>query len=407
MHVHLALFDPASPAKDGSSWNWRSLKLDRNLLDRTYYDYAAAHRPQDLSRLSASSIAGGGVHIDGEWVLLYRFAHGGRDAHGRSGRWVLVVMAMKVAETRGQDISQVLACREVMEIISQVPSAAPIPLPPSLVIEVACDHVQPDPGLITRGLEDGQFEEHGEGAIRAVLAACNSLPPTREWSCSFSQTPSGTVARATWPPPASIPESTSPPFVHPATSVESVRLDASDRPTLQAPIKVSRMARICVAAGLLAIALFWGSWNWSSRGNASGISGLAVQIWDLDTTSLAPHDISIEMQSVSTAPLCVIAGGTAESTQAILDAYSGRFDSQRIERDGKWLMVFFDADRIAVSAVDRIPALSAWWNDSNGPAIVLLDRATGARIEVHALQVVVHREAADSSKTDARLNVDQ
>lgn len=90
MRVHLALYDPSRPSQDGSFWSWRSSALHRTLLDRLYYDFASANRPDDPGTITASTIVGGFAQLTRDWICVYRFGNGGRDAHGRPGRFVIV-----------------------------------------------------------------------------------------------------------------------------------------------------------------------------------------------------------------------------------------------------------------------------------------------------------------------------
>ncbi|MHB1156041.1 MAG: hypothetical protein ACYC26_04290 [Phycisphaerales bacterium] len=207
MRTYFAIFDPSQPSTDGSYWSWRSPTLDRKLLDHLYYDFAVADRPQYPNEVDATSIIGGFVQVAPDWVFAYRFGNGGRDAHGRPGRFVMMVAATRSEDLANQDLSALLMCDPVTEALAKAPTSCPVPPPDALEVEIPTQAGLAHPASLQTVMTNGRLELSGPSAMQRAAAVCASLPSDRAWSCRIQLDERTQLATVDCPRPAKSVES--------------------------------------------------------------------------------------------------------------------------------------------------------------------------------------------------------
>ncbi|MBN2579386.1 MAG: hypothetical protein JXB10_10375 [Pirellulales bacterium] len=183
VRIFTAFYDPSQSSKDGSFWSWHSPDLDRNLLVRFYYDVAAAGIPEDPNQLTHQTVIGGIAQVTPSWACVWRFGNGGRDVHGRPGRFVLFAAFVAREETDGVDISSLLTCKVVNDILDQSLTACPVPLPAALECDIPLQQVRGDPIVLEKVLREGQLELTGKDAFVEAGVICANLPADRLWIC--------------------------------------------------------------------------------------------------------------------------------------------------------------------------------------------------------------------------------
>ena len=228
LRLHLALYDPSQPSAEGSFWSWRSPSLDRRHLDRLYYDIAAANRPEDPSQLSDSSIVGGFALLAADQMFAYRFGNGGRDTHGRPGRFVMVVAGLRLDQSNGSDLAAIMTCQAIAEVLTKAPYSCPIPAPAELEVDVIAPPSRVDPVLVAKVVREERLELSGPEAMSQAAGVCVNLPADRKWKCSLRMDDQVSIAvvecpravekpvplppkRPTPEPPVAIPPSPVPP----------------------------------------------------------------------------------------------------------------------------------------------------------------------------------------------------
>ncbi len=218
MYVALALYDPSRPAPNGSFWVWRSARLDRGLLDRLYYDIASSCRPNDPNRLEPSAVVGGFARLTPQWVFAYRFGNGGRDAHGRLGRFVMVVAAVRLDEARDNDLSLLLTCAPVVDVLNRAPLSRPVSAPAELEFEITAPGVNVESSLVARVIAEQRLELSGSNALAQAGSVCGSLPADRHWTCRVQVDGQGSAAVIECPSAPTVGDAASQHAVQPAAS---------------------------------------------------------------------------------------------------------------------------------------------------------------------------------------------
>ena len=194
MRIALAIFDPSQPAPDGSFWSWRAASLDRKLLDRLYYDVAIGNRPEDPNQLDDSVVIGGFAAFAPDWLFAYRFGNGGRDARGRPGRFVMVIAGVRLDQASGIDLSMLMTCPAVVDVLIKAAYSCPVPAPAELDVDVIVQPSRVDPVLVAKALRDERLELSGPEAVSQAVSLCVSLPIDRQWSCRLRMDREGNYA---------------------------------------------------------------------------------------------------------------------------------------------------------------------------------------------------------------------
>lgn len=182
-----ALFDPSSPSSDGSFWSWRSPSLDRRMLDRLYYDTASKVRPEQPNQLGIDTIIGGFANVTTDWKLVFRYGNGGRDIHGRPGRFVMIVAGVPLETARSVDLASLLTCQQFEDTLRLAPSSCPVPAPDQLEVSVEEQSRSADPILVAQVIRDGRLDLEGPDSIEQAAAICNALPDEWLWACHVKQ----------------------------------------------------------------------------------------------------------------------------------------------------------------------------------------------------------------------------
>lgn len=177
-----ALFDPARHCPDGSYWSWRAEGLDPRQLDRLYYEAAARHLPPDPDRLAPDDIWGGMADLGDDIVGIYRCFDGGRDLHGRPGRFVILATLLARVDVAGRDAMAVLRSNTA-EWVARRATECPVPEPPSLAedVELPAAIGEEEPS-------DDMLDLTGPDAIERAGRIFGRLPSGEGWRCEIRRT---------------------------------------------------------------------------------------------------------------------------------------------------------------------------------------------------------------------------
>ncbi len=177
-----ALFDPARHSPDGSYWSWRAEGLDPRQLDRLYYEAAARHLPPDPNRLGPADIWGGMADLGSDVVGIYRCFDGGRDLHGRPGRFVILATLMAREDIVGKDVTAVLRSKAA-DWVSRRATECPVPEPPDLPEEIELPEAV---GEEAPGGDSLDFT--GPDAVERAGRVFGRLAAGEGWRCEIRQT---------------------------------------------------------------------------------------------------------------------------------------------------------------------------------------------------------------------------
>ena len=154
MKIHLALYDPSYIGSERNYWTWRSSSIPERILGAIYYDCLIKQKPERPENITGSDLFGGAVLLQ-DWVVVYRFYNGGRDTHGRPGRYVILTGWIKRDEVENSAPSNVFSS-ELFEKLASVPAPCPTPAPDSLDVDISCNPLKRHSASIK--LVDGQYE---------------------------------------------------------------------------------------------------------------------------------------------------------------------------------------------------------------------------------------------------------
>ena len=179
----LASYDPAHSVARERYWPWRHSSLPLTLLDQFYYNVAAKCLPENPNEFGSNDLHGGCAGIDEMWCCWFRFLNGGRDQHGRAGRFVILCAFVRREDMIGRNWSGVLDSKPFTDWANQAP--LPCPLPPSLSLEF--DYA-PDPVLTPPELPaEGETVLDGPDAIQQGGALCSALAKTGTFHALFER----------------------------------------------------------------------------------------------------------------------------------------------------------------------------------------------------------------------------
>lgn len=185
IHVRLALYDSSRPSLDGSFWSWRAPELTLGLLDQFYYEVVAPTLPQDSSRLRIDAIVGGIAQITPDWACVFRLGNGGRDAHGRPGRFVLLVAAVRSEEAADVNLAQLAVSDLFNRILSSATVCDPVPAPEDLEPQLHLPVANQDCDLVNRLLRERRIRLTGSNVLAQTGDLCASLSADLMWACRF------------------------------------------------------------------------------------------------------------------------------------------------------------------------------------------------------------------------------
>ena len=252
MRLAIAMYDPAQPSTDGSFWCWRAPSIDRRLLDQLYYDVATSNRPDDPSQLVDSMVVGGFARLAADCIFVYRYGNGGRDAHGRAGRFVMAVAAVQPGHAFDGNLAAVMRCDSFTEALSKAAYLRPVPTPENLEIDFATEPVAGDPVLVAKALRNGRLELSGPEAVTQAAGLCAGLPVDQLWTCRVSVDLRGSCAVVECPVVES--ESTAA-SNRPALELITAIVDERTQSTDLAPVRPRGYRVLYLTAGaLLAVA---------------------------------------------------------------------------------------------------------------------------------------------------------
>jgi hypothetical protein len=173
-----ALYDPAQPSPGGSYWAWLAEGLDVARLDKLYYDAASGNRPPDPNRLLPDDVWGGIAELGDDIVGVYRYFDGGRDLHGRPGRFVILATLLDSRDVRGRDLSVIFRSETARWAAQRAPMTCPLPAPPSLE-----EPIELPPVIVDDDLTQERFEFVGHDALSRAGRVFGSLPSGMGWRC--------------------------------------------------------------------------------------------------------------------------------------------------------------------------------------------------------------------------------
>jgi hypothetical protein len=187
MRCLIAAFDQAHLCSDRTYWTWRHPDLQASILDDFYYEHAAKHLPGGTATIAADSIVGGCASVGNEWLCWYRFVDGGRDKHGRPGRYVLLAAFVRRYDHSGYDWSGILESSLFLEIAKNAPVTCPIPEPGDLELDWTPSPVIVDTSdLDSQLLADGKVDFEKAGDLQCISAVCQRIPSDRSFDCFFT-----------------------------------------------------------------------------------------------------------------------------------------------------------------------------------------------------------------------------
>lgn len=168
----LALYDPSTPAVDGGYWVRRHPDIPKRLLDRLYYEIVRHQIPDDPSTIGADDLTAGVALFSRDEILLYRIFAGGRDSHGRPGRF-LVVAAWPEKPGIPKHLVDALSAAQLIELGTTLPGASSA----NATLEIHCDCGPLEVATSCRAVEHRSWE--GESATdksHAWLIAGHDFP---------------------------------------------------------------------------------------------------------------------------------------------------------------------------------------------------------------------------------------
>ncbi len=121
MNIHFALYDPSYVTGTGSYWTWHSEQIPLSMLQGVYYDYLVNVKPNNPNELGLSDFCGGFISLD-SWVMAYRFFNGGRDLHGRLGRFVILTAWIPRGEAYDKSLLTLLQGSDFQNLALNIPS---------------------------------------------------------------------------------------------------------------------------------------------------------------------------------------------------------------------------------------------------------------------------------------------
>jgi len=214
--MHLALYDPSGPSND-HYWTWRAPRLDRQLLQSLYYDIASSSRPENPNQIEPAHLIGGVAQLTPDWVAVFRFGNGGRDARGRPGRFVIVAGLIESKDAKGTDLVSLLTCEPFETVLNQARTTCPVPRPQELEILL----VPSRPDSLNEILQRGRSEFSGLGTLTTAGTLCAFLPINRKWVCRVEQQAEVATAVLECPAPVSLSQSQKKPVVtNPRSPIE-------------------------------------------------------------------------------------------------------------------------------------------------------------------------------------------
>lgn len=177
-----ALFDPAQYSPDGAYWSWRAEGLDPRQLDRLYYEAAARHLPPDPNRLGRDDLWGGMADLGDDVVGVYRCFDGGRDLHGRPGRFVILATLLAREDVAGRNATPVLRSNTA-EWVTRRAKECPVAEPPNLAedVELPTATGEEEPG-------EDPLELTGPDAVERAGRIFGRLPSGEGWRCEIRRT---------------------------------------------------------------------------------------------------------------------------------------------------------------------------------------------------------------------------
>ena len=133
MQLHLALYDPSYISHERTYWTWHSSSIPDSLLDECYYSYLIKQKPEKPEIIRSSDIYGGLLYMR-DWVIAFRFYNGGRDTHGRPGRYVILTGWIKREEISAFIPVDIFSSNIFEALALSLP--CPVPAPVSLDVEI-------------------------------------------------------------------------------------------------------------------------------------------------------------------------------------------------------------------------------------------------------------------------------
>jgi hypothetical protein len=147
--IYLAAYTSSKSDKSGYRWVWSNPILGEALLSHCL---AKIEKPSDVERWPAQHIHGGLLTCDENWLVLYRFLNGGRDALGRLGRFFLASGFIRRDEVSPFNIREALNSPAFSTISDDSP------VTPSMEVAFA-----PDLEADQEGLNAASIESHLNG----------------------------------------------------------------------------------------------------------------------------------------------------------------------------------------------------------------------------------------------------
>jgi hypothetical protein len=226
-----------------------------------FYEIANKHRLDNPNSVAAHYLWGGVARVDDEYIAAYRFADGGRDWHGRTGRFVLMAAFVNAGEAAGKDLTPLLLLPEFERIVRVAPAERPVSPPVNLKLEI---EPQQNDFLASQTFQRLKPEEIA--ALEDAGRRMKQMTANRRWRCTIrigDQTPD--VRFEELPPEASRmvpqPAPSAPPEIRTQRSPETLDAPATGHwknrtRTLEKRIRRILRDRMFVAGMLAGVLIF-------------------------------------------------------------------------------------------------------------------------------------------------------
>jgi len=178
VRIRCAVYDSSVRSANGSHWQWHHSDLQKQLLDKLYYDVVSPQFNATANELVPDAIF---TAIDDQWCCWYRVFNAGRDTIGRPGRFVIAAALMRRCEVVGADTTPVLELPFFREVAAAAENSASIPPPTGL--EQTIDRVEPaiEPQALDCAAGGTIVPFKGTDAFHAAVVACGNVAPSSHW----------------------------------------------------------------------------------------------------------------------------------------------------------------------------------------------------------------------------------
>jgi hypothetical protein len=198
LSFQIAVFDHDNPGAHRDYWVHRHPSLNRDTLNRVYYQAIAIAAPAGVASLEA----GGALSVENESICLYRLLGGGVDKLGRGGHFIAVCAFANRSRALAADLSFVLQHRTFNEIAEDYRKGIDAPFLSELQLALDC------PPALRGFLPLGQGESkrfQGDDALSDAFRAVSGLRAAATWRLEYRQEGRSLASTVGWTAPTGTP----------------------------------------------------------------------------------------------------------------------------------------------------------------------------------------------------------